>query len=50
MICDMDDILVATKEEASNHNAQVEKVRQKLDEEGWAIKNSRCNFFVNHFI
>ena len=50
VICYLDDILMVTKVETEDHNMLVEKVIQRLDEEGWAMKLSKCEFSVNKII
>ena len=45
--CYLDDILVVTKGDIQEHNNLVEKVMQRLDTEGWALKLSKCEFSVN---
>ena len=47
VICYLDDILVVTKGDVQEHNNLVEKVMQRLDAEGWALKLSKCEFSVN---
>ena len=47
VICYLDDILIVTKGDVQEHNSLVEKVMQRLDVEGWALKLSKCEFSVN---
>ena len=47
VICYLDDILVVPKGDVQEHNSLVEKVMQRLDTEGWALKFSKCEFSVN---
>ena len=47
IICYLDNNLVVTKGDVQEHNNLVEKVRQRLDAEGWALKFSKCEFSVN---
>ena len=47
VICYLDDILVVTKGDVQDHNNLVERVMQRLDAEGWALKFSKCEFSVN---
>ena len=47
VICYLDDILVVTKGRVEDHNTLVEKVMDRLNEEGWALKLSKCEFSVN---
>ena len=47
VICYLDDILVVTKGDIQEHNNLAEKVMQRLDAEGWALKLSKCEFSVN---
>ena len=46
----LDDILVVTKGRVEDHNTLVEKVRDRLNEEGWALKLSKCEFSVNKLV
>ena len=41
------DIVIVTKGDVHEHNELVEKVIQRLDAEGWALKLSKCDFSVN---
>ena len=41
VICYLDDILVVTIGNIQEHNDLVEKVMQRLDAEGWALKFSK---------
>ena len=43
----LDDILIVTKGDIQEHNELVERVMQRLDAEGWALKLSKCEFSVN---
>ena len=47
VICYLDDILIVTKGDIQEHNDLVERVMQRLDAEGWALKLSKCEFTVN---
>ena len=47
VICYPDDILIVTKCDVQEYNVLVEKVMQRLDVEGWALKPSKCEFSVN---
>ena len=47
VICFLDNNLVVTKGDVQEHNNLVEKVMQRLDAEGWALKLSNCEFLVN---
>ena len=42
VICYLDDFLIVTKGNVHEHNELVEKVMQRLDVEGWALKLSKC--------
>ena len=46
----LDDILVVTKGGVEDHNTLVEKVMDRLNEEGWALKVSKCEFSVNKLV
>ena len=48
VICYLDDILVVTKGEVEDSNKLVDKVMQRLDEAGWPLKLSECEFSVNN--
>ena len=50
VICYLDDILVVTKGGVEDHNTLVEKVMDRLNEEGWALKVSKCEFSVNKLV
>ena len=50
VICYLDDILIITKGDVHEHNELVEKVMQRLDVEGWALKLSKCKFSVKQLI
>ena len=45
--CFLDDILIVSKESISDHNILVDKVITRLDEEGFALKLSKCDFSMN---
>ena len=47
VICYLDDILVVTKEGVKDHNELVDKVMQRLNEEGWGLKPSKSELSVN---
>ena len=47
VICYLDDILIVTKGDIREHNELFERVMQRLDAEGWALKLSKCEFSVN---
>ena len=47
MICYLDDILVVSKGTLSQHSEIVHKVLTRLDEEGLALKLSKCEFAVD---
>ena len=46
-ICYLDDILVVSKGTLSQHTEIVHKVLSRLDEEGLALKLSKCEFAVD---
>ena len=46
VICYLVDVLLVTKGDIQEHNELVEKVMQRLDAEGWALKLSKCEFSV----
>ena len=50
VICYLDDILVVTKGKVEDHNVLVERVMSRLNEEGWALKFSKCEFSVNQLV
>ena len=50
VICYLDDILVVTKGRVEDHNVLVERVKDRLNEEGWALKLSKCGFSVNKLV
>ena len=50
VICYLDDILVVTKGRVEDHNVLVERVMSRLDEEGWALKLSKCEFSLNKLV
>ena len=50
VICYLDDILVVTKGRVEDHNVLVERVMNRLNEEGWALKLSKCEFSVNKLV
>ena len=41
---------MVTKRGPEDHNKLVDKVMQRLDEEGWALKLSKSEFSVNKLI
>ena len=43
----LDDTLAVTKRDIQEHNNLVEKVMQRIDAKGWALKRSKCEFSVN---
>ena len=47
VICYLDDIIIVTKGDVQEHNNLVEKVMQRLDAEGFALKFTKCEFSVN---
>ena len=47
VICYLDDNLIVTKGDVQEHNELVEKVIQRFDVEGWALKLSKCEFSGN---
>ena len=47
VICYLYDILIVTKGNIQDHNELIERVMQRLDAEGWALKLSNCEFSVN---
>ena len=49
-ICYLDDILVVTKRRVEDHNVLVKRVMDRLNEEGWALKLSKCEFSVNKLV
>ena len=50
VICYLDDILVVTKGRVEDHNVLVGRVMSRLNEEGWALKLSKCEFSVNKLV
>ena len=50
VICYLDDTLVVTKGRVEDHNTLVEKVMDRLNEEGWALKLGKCEFSVNKLV
>ena len=46
VICFLDDLLTVSKGSIEDHNKMVERVLQKLDREGFALKLSKCVFLV----
>ena len=50
VICYLDDILVVTKGGVDDHNLLVDKVMERLNDEGWALKLRKCEFSVNKFV
>ena len=47
VFCFLDDILIVSKESIRDHNILVDKVLTRLDEEGFALKLSKCDFSLN---
>ena len=47
VICFLDDILIVSKGSVEDHNILVDKVISRLDEEGFALKLSKCDFSMN---
>ena len=47
VFCFLDDILVVCKGSVVDHNFLVDKVFARLDEEGFALKLSKCDFSMN---
>ena len=47
VFCFLDDILIVSKGSISDHNILVDKVITRLDEEGFALKLSKCDFSLN---
>ena len=47
VICYLDDILIVTKGDIHKHNELVEKMMQRLDAEGWALKLCKRKLSVN---
>ena len=50
VICYFDDTLVVTKGRIEDHNVLVERVMNRLNEEVWALKLSKCEFSVNKLV
>ena len=50
VICYLDDILVVTKVRDDDHNILVDNDMQRLNEEDWTLKLSKCEFSVNKLI
>ena len=46
----LDDILVVTKGRAEDHNTLVDRVMDRENEEGWALKLSKCEFSLNKLV
>ena len=47
VFCFLDDILIVSKGSVVDHNILVDKVINRLDEEGFALKLSKCDFSLN---
>ena len=47
VFCFLDDILTVSKGSVEDHNILVDKVISLLDKEGFALKFSKCEFFLN---
>ena len=47
VFCFLDDILIVSKGSIRDHNIFVDKVITRLDEEGFALKLSKCDFSMN---
>ena len=47
VFCFLDDILIVSKRSVMDHNILVDKVITRLDEEGFALKLSKCDFSMN---
>ena len=47
VFCFLDDILIVSKGSVMDHNILVDKVFAQLDEEGFALKLSKCDFSMN---
>ena len=47
VFCFLDDILIVSKGSIRDHNILVDKVITRLDEEGFALKLSKCDFSMN---
>ena len=47
VFCFLDDILVVSKGSVEDHNILVDKVISRLDDEGFALKLSKCDFSLN---
>ena len=47
VFCFLDDILIVSKGSILDHNILVDKVITRLDEEGFALKLSKCDFSLN---
>ena len=47
VFCFLDDILIVSKGSVEDHNILVDKVISRLDEEGFALKFSKCEFSLN---
>ena len=47
VFCFLDDILIVSKGSILDHNILVDKVITRMDEEGFALKLSKCDFSLN---
>ena len=47
VFCFLDDFLIVSKGSINDHNILVNKVITRLDEEGFALKLSKCDFLMN---
>ena len=47
VFCFLDNFLIVSKGSINDHNIIVNKVITRLDEEGFALKLSKCNFSMN---
>ena len=47
VFCFLDDILIVSKGSVMDHNILVDKVITRLDEQGFALNLSKCNFSMN---
>ena len=50
VICYLDDILVVTKGRVEDHNTLVGNDMDRLNEEGWTLKLSKCDFSINKLV
>ena len=48
VFCLSDDINIVSKGSVADHNILVDKVFVRLEEEGLALKLSKCEFSLNH--